>query len=111
MKYFKSLNGQSLTVLGVALLTACFVFFPDLAHAAGGLDTIEKEAVNVRSWLYAILGIGGGIYLLVCGFRLWLDDGFRLPDMGKAILKVALVAGIPAIMVWLWGTFSSSGWN
>ncbi|MBR3426278.1 MAG: hypothetical protein IKG79_09620 [Neisseriaceae bacterium] len=111
MKFLKSLNGQSLTVLGAVLLASAFLLMPEMANAAGGLDTAKTQATNIRTWLYSIIGIGGGIYLLICVLRLWGDSGYRLiPDFIKSLGFVALGAGVPAMMVWLWGTFKS-GWN
>ena len=60
MKYLKSLNSQSLTVLGAVLLAAVFMFVPDMAFAAGGLETIDDKAKNIRKWMYGVIGISAG---------------------------------------------------
>lgn len=111
MKFLKSLNGQSLTVLGAVLLASAFLLMPEMANAAGGLETVKTETTKVREYLYWFIGVGGGIYLMVCVLRLWGDSGYRLiPDFVKSLGFVALGAGVPAMMVWLWGAFKS-GWN
>lgn len=112
MNYLKSLNSQSLTVLGAVLLAAVFMFVPDMAFAAGGLETVKETGKTVRTWLYAMLGIGGGIYLMIKVGKMWFDQRSDWGDLGMAVLKVAIGAGIPALMVWLWGEFSNGGtWN
>lgn len=107
---FKSINAQSWAVLAASLFLAVGMLMPEMAFD-GGLDTAKTQATNVRTWLYAIIGIVGGIYLLVCVLRLWGDQGYRLiPDFVKSVGFVALGAAVPMIMVWLWDTFKS-GWN
>ena len=73
MKYLKSLDTQSLGVLGAVLLAAMFMFMPDMALAAGGSgggglgsveDGITGVLKSVRSILLAIIPIAAGIILV-----------------------------------------------
>ena len=108
---FKNINAQSWAVLAGILFLAVGVLIPEMALAAGGLDTAKQQATDVRNWLYGVIAVAGGIYLLICVLRLWGDQGYRLiPDFVKSVGFVALGAAVPMIMVWLWDTFKS-GWN
>lgn len=107
----KNINTQTCTLLAATLFLAMAILMPEMAFAAGGLDTINDQTSNVRNWLYAFIGIAGGVYLLICVLRLWGDNGYRLiPDFVKSVGFVALGAAVPMVMVWLWDTFKS-GWN
>ncbi|MBP5790194.1 MAG: TrbC/VirB2 family protein [Neisseriaceae bacterium] len=59
MSYLKSLNAQSLGVLGVVLLAAVFMFVPDMALAAsnnsGGLGTVQGQVTNIMDTILLII--------------------------------------------------------
>lgn len=60
MKYLKSLDTQSLGVLGAVLLAAMFMFMPDMALAAGGgggggLGTVQGEITGIMDTVLIII--------------------------------------------------------
>ena len=59
MKYLKSLDTQSLGVLGAVLLAAIFMFMPDMALAAGGggggLNDVQGEITGIMDTVLIII--------------------------------------------------------
>lgn len=74
MSYLKSLNAQSLGVLGAVLLAAVFMFVPDIALAApsgsgsGGLGSVGTEVKGIMDTVLNIITIvvtGGAVIALL----------------------------------------------
>ena len=61
MTYLKSLNAQSLGVLGAVLLAAMFIFVPDIALAApsgsgsGGLGSVSTQVTGIMDTVLNII--------------------------------------------------------
>ena len=58
MTFLKSLNAQSLGVLGAVLLAAVFMFVPDVALAAsgsGGLGTVQGQVQGIMDTILLII--------------------------------------------------------
>ncbi|MBQ9724300.1 MAG: hypothetical protein IJV56_03025 [Neisseriaceae bacterium] len=74
MTYLKSLDAQSLGVLGAVLLAAVFMFVPDIALAApsgsgsGGLGSVGTEVKGIMDTVLNIITIvvtGGAVIALL----------------------------------------------
>lgn len=76
MTYLKSLNAQSLGVLGAVLLAAMFIFVPDIALAApsgsgsgsGGLGSVGTQVTGIMDTVLNIITIvvtGGAVIALL----------------------------------------------
>ena len=99
----------------VAVTMACIavvavaLFSPSLAWSAGGLsgglDTAKTQVTAIRTALYAIVGIGAGLYLLWQAVLCW-NGKKDWSDMVPAIIHVAIAGGAITLATWAWETLA-----
>lgn len=92
-----------IAVVAVTMLT------PSLAWSAGGLsgglDTAKTQVTTIRTALYAIVGIGAGLYLLWQAVLCW-NGKKDWSDMVPAIIHVAIAGGAITLATWAWSTLA-----
>lgn len=95
----KQLSNLARAMFGTALVAVA----ADPAFA-GGLSSGTSAASNFYTWMYTILGIIAGCYLLYKGLMAWTDRE-HWSDFGAGCLKVAAVGAVSVLAPWLWGVF------
>ena len=85
------------TGLGVAAAAATPAF-------AGGLSAGTQAADTFYTWMYSILGILSGCYLLYKGGMAWTDRE-HWSDFGMGVAKVAAVGAVSVLGPWAWSLF------
>jgi hypothetical protein len=90
--------------LVVALIAGVIASMAVSPAFAGGLSAGSTAASNFYTWMYSILGIVAGCYLLYKGLLAWTDKE-HWSDFGSGCLKVAGVGAVSVLAPWLWGLF------
>ena len=112
MSYLKSLNAQSLGVLGAVLLAAVFMFMPDMALAAGGgglggvESTITDTLKTVKNVMLAVIPIAAGIVLT---WKCWkgIQEHQPVSDIITTAIWIVCAACAVEFAVWIFGTFAT----
>lgn len=102
MKKLQQLYSQTrLTAAGVLL--ALFAT-PQMAFALGGLDKAKTAADDIKTGLYAVVGVLAVIYLIWLGVMAFAEKK-SWSDFGWGIIYVSLVGAASAIAGWAWTLF------
>lgn len=72
--------------------------------ALGGLDKAKAAAVEIKTGLYAVVGVVAIIYLIWIGVMAFAEKK-SWADFGWAVIYVALVGAAVAIGEWAWSLF------
>lgn len=79
----------------------CFsLLFMSMGVLAGGLDSGTDALMNLKTWIFAILGISALIYLAYCIIWAFMDKK-TWNDVGVALLQVICAGG--ALTAGAWG--------
>lgn len=75
--------------------------------AAEGLGKVKEGVSEAQKAIYALLGTGAAVYLLVKGFMLKINKiGWN--DLMMSLVSCGVVAGLPALATWFWGIGEAS---
>lgn len=91
------MNGKLLAV-SIALATAA------PSWALGGLDKAKTAAEDIKTGLYAVVGVVAIIYLIWIGVMAFAEKK-SWADFGWAVVYVSLVGAAVAIGTWAWSLF------
>lgn len=72
--------------------------------ALGGLDKAKTAAEDIKTGLYAVVGVVAIIYLIWMGVMAFAEKK-SWADFGWAVIYVALVGASIAIGTWAWSLF------
>lgn len=97
-------NAQSWAVLATVLFLAVGMLMPEMA-LAGGLSVVKNKVDDYTKTLYAILGVGAGLFLLIEVVLLWMNKR-QWADIGMDAVKVGLGGAAIALAGWAWTMFS-----
>lgn len=75
------------------------------AFALGGLDKAKTAADDVKTGLYAMVGVVALIYLIYLGVMAFTEKK-SWADFGWGVVYVSLVGGAVALGSWAWTLFS-----
>lgn len=76
------------------------------AFATGALATVQGGVKTAQTAIYALLGTGAAVYLLVKGFMLKINKiGWN--DLMMSLVTCGVIAGLPALATWFWGIGAS----
>lgn len=77
------------------------------AFATSALATVEGGVKTAQTAIYALLGTGAAVYLLVKGFMLKINKiGWN--DLMMSLITCGVIAGLPALATWFWGIGKAS---
>lgn len=98
-QYFRGAQGVKV-VAALAL-----VAMHGMSFALGGLDKAEKAAGEVKTGLYAIVGVLALIYMVWLGAMAFTEKK-SWSDFGWGVIHVSLVGGATALAGWAWALFA-----
>lgn len=75
------------------------------ALALGGLDKAKSTAEEIKTGLYALVGIVGLIYMIYLGVMA-MTEKKSWSDFGWGVVHVAAVGGAVAMATWAWTLFA-----
>ena len=100
-RLFKQLTVQHYKV--VAALT--IVVMQSNAYALGGMDKAKVAADDIKTGLYALVGVIALIYLIYLGVMAFTEKK-SWADFGWGVVYVSLVGGSVALGGWAWTLFA-----
>lgn len=75
------------------------------AFALGGLDKATSAAQEVKTGLYALVGVIAMLYLIFLGVQAFTERK-SWADFGWGVVHVSLVGGAVALGTWAWSLFA-----
>ena len=75
------------------------------AFALGGLDKAKTAADDVKTGLYALIGVVALVYLIYLGAMAFTEKK-SWADFGWGVIYVSLVGGSVALGGWAWTLFA-----
>ena len=75
------------------------------ALALGGLDKATSAASDIKTGLYALVGVVALIYLIYLGVMAFTEKK-SWADFGWGVVYVSLVGGAVALGTWAWSLFA-----
>lgn len=99
MNFQQLLTGQRAKIATAMALAAVH----GASHAAnlGGLDTAKSTAEDVKTGIYAFVGVLALLYLLYLGVMAFAEKK-SWSDFGFGVVHVALVGATTALGTWAW---------
>lgn len=88
------------TITGVSL-----ALIQSSAFALGGLDKATSAASDVKTGLFALVGVVGIIYLIYLGAMAFTEKK-SWSDFGWGVIHIAVVGGAGALASWAWSLFA-----
>jgi hypothetical protein len=76
------------------------------AFALGGLDKAQSAASDIKTGIYALVGVLAIIYLLYMGIMAFTEKK-SWADFGWGVFYVSLVGASTALGSWAWSLFAS----
>jgi hypothetical protein len=95
-------QGLVLMLIG-AILGA---FFVDPAYALGGLDEAKTIADDIKTGLYALVGVVALIYLIYLAAMAFTEKK-TWSDFGWGVVHISIAGAALALGTWAWGLFGS----
>lgn len=103
LSLFKYTNAQSWAIMAGVLFLAIGMVMPELA-LAGGIEQIEGKVNEYKTTLYAILGAGATLFILIEVTLLWMNKR-QWADIGMDAIKVGLGGAAILLADWAWSLF------
>lgn len=75
------------------------------AFALGGLDKAQTTGSEIKTGLYALVGVVALIYMIYLGVMAFTEKK-SWSDFGWGAVHVALVGGSTALASWAWSLFA-----
>ncbi len=75
------------------------------AFALGGLDKAKTAADDIKTGLYALVGVVALIYMIYLGVMAFTEKK-SWADFGWGVVYVSLVGGATALAGWAWSLFA-----
>lgn len=75
------------------------------AFALGGLDKAKSTAEEIKTGLFALVGVVGLIYMIYLGVMA-MTEKKSWSDFGWGVVHVSLVGGAVAVGGWAWTLFA-----
>ena len=94
------------STLALALLGATITVLAANPAYAGGLSSGSTAASTFYTWMYSLLGILAGCYLLYKGMMAWTDKE-HWSDFGAGVGKVAVVGAVTVLAPRAWSLFTN----
>ena len=91
--------------LMAAITSAALSVMSSPAFALGGLDKAKSTTEDIKTGLYALVGVGSAIYLLYIGIMAFTEKK-SWSDFGWAVVHVAVVGASITLAGWAWSAFS-----
>lgn len=76
-----------------------------LAQGLGGLDKAKTAAEDVKTGLYALVGVVGLVYMIYLGAMAFTEKK-SWSDFGWGAIHVSVVGGAVALGNWAWTLFA-----
>lgn len=96
-----AIQNRRMSAVGVALVLA---LFQSSAFALGGLDKATSTAQDIKTGLYALVGVAATIYLIYLGAMAFTERK-SWADFGWGVVYVSLVGAAVALGAWAWALF------
>lgn len=75
------------------------------AHALAGLDTATSTATEIKTGMYAFVGVGALIYLIYLALMAFTEKK-TWADFGMGVVHVSFAGAALALGTWAWGLFA-----
>jgi glucose-6-phosphate-specific signal transduction histidine kinase len=75
------------------------------AFALGGLDKANSAAEDIKTGLYALVGVIALIYMIYLGVMAFTEKK-SWSDFGWGVVHVSVVGGAVALGTWAWALFA-----
>lgn len=100
MKISKKISNA---VAAVTVMAMCHVEV--LAQGLGGLDKAKTAAEDIKTGLYALVGVVGMVYMIYLGAMAFTEKK-SWSDFGWGAVHVSVVGGAVALGSWAWTLFA-----
>ncbi|MDR2207480.1 MAG: TrbC/VirB2 family protein [Azoarcus sp.] len=94
---------QLIRNLSLALMS--LMASPAFAASVGGLDKAKSLGEEIKTGLYALLGVGATIYLIYLAFMAFTEKK-TWADFGWGVVYVCIAGGVTALATWAWSAFT-----
>lgn len=84
------------------IIAACMVLFPDMAHAAGGLDKVNKFMENLEDILNGVSITSVTVAIMIVGYKVMFTE-WDARQCGKILMGGLFIGGGAELATYLVG--------